>query len=378
LNLPLQQKIHFNNLDGLRFIAFFFVFLQHAVFSALKSVPVENKLIKGIENNIFNNGSLGVSFFFVLSGFLITYLLLVEKDKYGIDLKKFYLRRILRIWPLYFLVMLIVIILIPAIQLYFGLDNINKGLNPWPYFLFLSNFQLINNELTGINFASIRDVSWTISVEEQFYLIWPLLLFFFSKRALPVVCLCTIFFSIIFKMYCFSNDLNHAYLSFHTLSVMSDFAFGGLLAWSVLFTDIIKAMENISKKAIISIYVISAIYILLKGVVINFYDYRLIQPLFFCFIIAEQNFAKNSFYKIGNNKMMTDLGQISFGLYLFHALTYFFLDYLFRYMNIYSETFIPLFSMGILSFLLTIILARLSYIYFEQPFLRIKKNLAVV
>src|SRR4051812_44537291 len=101
------QKKYFENLDGLRFILAMVVFSSHSMlgdaFSKLSSFDFLNRFIL-----TFSKGSLGVSCFFVLSGFLITYLMIEEKERQlNFNLKNFYIRRALRIWPLYYGVLLI-------------------------------------------------------------------------------------------------------------------------------------------------------------------------------------------------------------------------------------------------------------------------------
>ena len=94
-----SNKVFFPNLEGLRFFAFFVVFINHAFASLGYYNP--SKTFVFVRTHFLLNGNLGVSFFFVLSGFLITYLLLKEKELTGkINIKNFYLRRVLRIWPL--------------------------------------------------------------------------------------------------------------------------------------------------------------------------------------------------------------------------------------------------------------------------------------
>ena len=128
-------------------------------------------------------GRVGMVLFFVLSGFLITYLLLVEReDRHRIDIPRFYLRRILRIWPLYFLIVGICQFLIPVKGL-FGLDSIysvtapNFRLASLYYLLFLPNLAFLTvwpvNPLLGY--------TWSIGVEEQFYLLWPVLLLLLAR-----------------------------------------------------------------------------------------------------------------------------------------------------------------------------------------------------
>ena len=119
-----RAKIHFPNLDALRFFAFLSVFISHiAVF--LSFTPVWFQPIKKL---FLIHGDLGVNFFFVLSGFLISYLLFTERTESGeVSLKGFYKRRILRIWPLYFIVLIIGIFIIgnTIVLPYFSIPNIN-------------------------------------------------------------------------------------------------------------------------------------------------------------------------------------------------------------------------------------------------------------
>ncbi|SLN46789.1 O-acetyltransferase OatA [Roseovarius litorisediminis] len=154
---------HFTNLDGLRFVCIAMVIWHHAQPVKLDSLPA------------LKRGFLGVDFFFVLSGYLITTLLLREAARDGsFSLKNFYIRRILRIVPVYFFV-------VAVVSTYFILI---KGqaqmadLVPY-YFLFLSNFLTDHIPMLGI--------TWSLSVEEQYYLVWPLLLLVIPPRMiLPI------------------------------------------------------------------------------------------------------------------------------------------------------------------------------------------------
>ena len=153
----------FSSLDGLRFICIFAVLWHHA-----PTVPF------GPDTTlILQRGFLGVDFFFVLSGFLITTLLLREEERKGrFSLADFYWRRILRIVPVYFFV-------VSAVAAYYVLF---KGqaryaeLVPY-YYLFLSNF--LTNDIPTLA------PTWSLAVEEQYYLIWPLLLLVLPRRMIP-------------------------------------------------------------------------------------------------------------------------------------------------------------------------------------------------
>jgi len=152
---------HFGSLDGLRFICITAVIWHHTPFR-------ENTLQHSI---LFQRGHVGVDFFFVLSGFLITTLLLREEAvKGGFSLRSFYWRRLLRIVPLYFFVVSL------AAFYAIGVKGYTEQIEILPYYyLFLSNFLTTED----IGFLS---PTWSLSVEEQYYLIWPALLLFLPRR----------------------------------------------------------------------------------------------------------------------------------------------------------------------------------------------------
>ena len=144
----------FGSLNGLRFLCIGMVLWHHSpVYAAMEQAP-----------KLLTRGYLGVDFFFVLSGYLITTLLLREEARNGsFSLKDFYIRRMLRIIPVYYLV-------VTAMSVYWvwvkGMEEV-APLVPY-YYLFLSNF------LVGD--VPLLTVTWSLSVEEQYYLMWPLLL----------------------------------------------------------------------------------------------------------------------------------------------------------------------------------------------------------
>nr|MBA3972370.1 acyltransferase [Bacteroidota bacterium] len=167
-----KVKVYFPGLNALRFFAAFLVFASHV--ELLKSR-------NGFENYYYTQtflelGGSAVTFFFVLSGFLITYLLFIEKDISGkISLSQFYLRRILRIWPLYYTVVLAGFFLIPHIPY---LQNSISGDLYTNFYPKLLLFMLLVPNISYILFPHTPYISpaWSIGVEEQFYLAWPWLL----------------------------------------------------------------------------------------------------------------------------------------------------------------------------------------------------------
>ncbi|MFP3595984.1 acyltransferase family protein [Chryseobacterium sp. SIMBA_029] len=194
--MDIKKHIFFGGLNELRAIAAFAVILHHIeLFKSRDKLP---SLLGSKYTSYFieHLGKNGVHLFFVLSGFLITYLLLSEKQKSGrINLRKFYLRRIFRIWPLYYIIVLISFILIPFLANSFTLfadsssyynivvSQSDYGLRTiLLYVFFLPNFALHEGKI--IVGAS---QSWSVGVEEQFYIIWPLIVSFFNKKVTSVI-----------------------------------------------------------------------------------------------------------------------------------------------------------------------------------------------
>ncbi len=159
------NTIHLKGLNGIRAIAALSVIIAH-ITGELQNFGLDDSIF-GLDSNGVRASilmaSYGVTMFFALSGFLITYLLLIEKKKKdSIDIKKFYIRRILRIWPLYYFYIIIVLV----VYLIFGIDY-NEEMMPF-YILLAANIPLIiQSSLPFIGHL------WSIGVEEQFYLFWP-------------------------------------------------------------------------------------------------------------------------------------------------------------------------------------------------------------
>jgi len=167
------ERIYFPELDGLRFIAFMMVYLFHQGIPR----PLLKRLIGTTASHAFTqNGGYGVQLFFILSGYLITALLLREEARYGrIALRAFWARRILRIWPLYYLIILLGFGLLPALGGDLGTPVYRQLLQIHlvPFLGFLGNWSMA---LVGPVPYDWLSVLWSVCVEEQFYLIVPLLI----------------------------------------------------------------------------------------------------------------------------------------------------------------------------------------------------------
>lgn len=156
-------KGYIPSLDGFRAISILLVIFGHLIINQLLPAPLYS-ILKEV-----SFGELGVRIFFVISGFLITYLLLKERSKNGgVNLKAFYIRRLLRIFPVFYFYLGIVAIL-----------NFSLGFQV-PSLYFLSAALYIQN-FSPWGSSWLIGHSWSLAVEEQFYLLWPAI-FFVSKN----------------------------------------------------------------------------------------------------------------------------------------------------------------------------------------------------
>lgn len=372
------KKVYFENLDFLRFIACFAVFLGHSAphgIADLLPYYVYDKFI-----HLITNGGLAVSFFFVLSGFLITFLILKEKEKTNtIYIKRFYMRRLLRIWPLYLSVVLFGFCIYPYAKSLLGISSIIPN-NPLLYYTFLANFDSIKLSHLGlltISSPEMLAVTWSVAIEEQFYLVWPLLFLFFPKRQYVHVLLATILFATTFR---YLHREDSATLYFHTISVSSDLAIGGLVAHFTLFsTKFIEFFESIRTKYIAITYIFGVMILanqsylipVFKGYII---DFRIISAVFFAFIIAEQNLSKHSIIKYGRFRIISKLGKYTYSFYLLHPVGIQITVILFRILKIITPNLAQEFLYTLLSLIFSLLLSFASFNYLERPFLLLKRR----
>ncbi|MDB5227535.1 MAG: acyltransferase 3 [Bacteroidota bacterium] len=367
---------YFKNLNGLRFIAAFLVIIHHIEqFKHLFQYPgyVYHSQIDSL-------GDIGVIIFFVLSGFLITYILLKEKDiKKDIGLLSFYMKRILRIWPLYFLVIILGLFVfnrIPFFSQHPIYSDFSRGYSTkiLLFFLILPNIVIQTYGITPLIAQS-----WSIGVEEQFYLFWPLLMKTFS-RSLYVIILVW-FFSIsatLLSWYLPSHHLIHSpvvlkYCDFIKLYLynfkINCMAIGGIGAHILFYNN--RTLLNIiyHKMTQITAY-IAAIVILAIGVPTTTVNEQIISLVSIVIIL---NLSSNTHSLLSlENKILNYLGKISYGVYMFHPLCIFItLRVLFRSNLLHNNVFDNVFIYTI-SILLTILLSAASYRFYESKFLKLK------
>ncbi|MFD0962612.1 acyltransferase family protein [Pseudofulvibacter geojedonensis] len=352
-----DKPIYFKGLNGIRAIASLLVVIWHTD----RFVSLFGVIPKGFYNT--GMASRAVDIFFVLSGFLITYLLFAEKEKTGtINFKKFYLRRVYRIWPIYYIITFLTLIL-----MHFEIiPKVNYALESTVLYIFmLANVAYaLKIAITSIN------PLWSIGVEEQFYLIWPHIIkrasnylkvfiwFYLAVLIVKIVC---------FKLFSVKMPSLVSFFYHWRLNIMALGAMGAYLVFN--------------KKKILSLVYRKEIQLLAWGILlysclvkpIHFYTIidSEINSIFYLIIIL--NVATNSKTLISlENKVFNFIGQISYGIYIYHLTVIYVLVYLFKGVGI------NYFLVHILTLLITIVVAKLSYRYIEIPFLKIKKKFAVV
>ncbi len=356
---------YYKQMDGLRFISVFGVLFQHFIHEKV--------------SHYFLSGNAGVDLFFIISGFLITENLLFLKSTHtiGKGLKVFYMRRVLRIFPLYYLYWGILIL--------FFYSRVSGAIS-WGL-------------LYGINFYSIlHPVNklyghlWSLAVEEQFYILWPLIIFLVPRKyflsAVSVLMCC----SLGFMLYHF-NSSSAIYNQVHIFGCAISLLTGALIAGMKKASPqaLATALKNIRFAVLPALAII-----LLISTCTNLYilkpNYGIVIRLCMCIVgfflvgkVATTPFV-GRFGKFLQNKFVMSIGIISYGIYVWHYLVFVLSEWtVYRF----TEKILAsgLFNNSLLHYIryntsfvvfpvlvaMAIGIALASYYLFEQRFLRLKR-----
>lgn len=361
-------KVHFKGLDSLRFLAALFVVIDH--------IPM-NQGSAGIPNPhwgaLFFRGAPAVAFFFTLSGFLITYLLLAERRRTGaIGVGRFYLRRACRIWPLYFAIVLIGLAfyngLLPRLGIRYPVEY-DLGLAALLYTLFLPN---VMNGLYRV--GGILNPLWSIGVEEQFYLAWAPALKRFH-RVLPLLALGLLSLSL--AIFC----LNHGrifgagpaqtvvgQLRFHFMAA------GALSAWALQHRRerFLALPFFASRAAQFLLLALLVEYYLIGLLPWGWFGEEIVQLVLYAWLIVTVAANPRNVVRLAN-PVFEYLGTISYGIYMWHMVAVYGTSALFRAMP-WWRAHLVLYCVAYYATALgaTILIAHLSFRWLEQPFLRLK------
>jgi peptidoglycan/LPS O-acetylase OafA/YrhL len=359
------RRFYRPELDGLRFYAFLGVFVYHTLPQRAAFYRGLNLPLPTLWAAVAKAGASGVDLFFALSAFLITSLLLRERRQTGgISLRLFYIRRSLRIWPLYFAVLAVAVVLAHTVR--------GQSL-PWyylvGYLLFVGNWMVaVFGHLT-----SVCGPLWSVSIEEQFYLVWPVLMKVLGRRGMIVAAVVTFLLATLSQTGMALAGLGGGYLYYDSISRSGSLAMGILLA---LFADrlpgLTRGLRGLLLAAGLAGWIASSAWLTDQPgpVDMRAVPGRLLASLGAVAILYACLGSRSRLLRSG---WMVRMGKISYGLYMLH------LTGILIMLNLLHPVWgWQLLAAQALGFVMTVILAMASYRWIESPFLRRKDKFATV
>lgn len=350
-------------LDVLRFWAFALVFFQHGVrllqfrYALFDSPPLVRSVVAAFEKS----GGLGVDLFLLLSSYLITELLLRELRLLGaLDLRSFWIRRVLRIWPLYYFFLLFAMFGVPLV-----LDQDFPLIHQIGFLTFTGNWTVAFSPQV----RSVASILWSVSIEEQFYLTWPLVVYFFPRR-LKAIAWGMLAVAVAARLWLVYSGAEYFAIWCNTFARLDPIAAGALIA---LYLDGRSPEWSRARR-----WGGIAMGTALLGLIGAFLDFTgtkalLSYPLatLACAILLLSVLRPGT---KPSNRVLVKLGRISYGLYVYHALGV-----------TVVKTFWPaapvlpvVLLQFTLAFVVTTLAALFSYRYLESPFLRLKDRFTYV
>ena len=367
----MKQETYFSQLDGIRFIAVGLVLIDHWM----------------AESNVLPLGTLGVTMFFVLSGFLITRILIQSKltdDKIGrshwFSVKQFIIRRSIRIFPIYFLTIFVLYVMdVPPVR-----ETILWCLT------YTTNLYIATKQ----HWMGTIDHLWSLAVEEQYYLIFPYLILFLPAKTYKTTLVFMIILSVLLRIFLFFNGSPWMVQYVLMPTCLDSFGIGGLLAYIFTFQKefFLKGITApsyflMSLLMLLGFLFFSRQYQLSSNQVHHFGNLvieRLVSSIFCFFLIARAVKGYEGVMKwFLENSLISYFGKISYGLYLYHNFVYNFfhtpktslvlrgLDRIQRFIPMLTHTVIfeLLYFFGI-----TVLVATFSWYAIEKPINGLKKH----
>lgn len=357
-------RVHYPALDVLRGLAICFVVFYHN-FGFL---------------TFFKFGWMGVDLFFVLSGYLITDLLMQSREN-RYFFRNFYIRRALRIFPLYYLVLIAFFTLSPTLfsqkgpGTTFSYYNDNKTWF-WSYF---QNWLMVFKGAPPVPFLAHF---WSLAVEEQFYIFWPLIIFFVRPISrLRKLIIGLILFSVVLRILTWAlypNDVEVFYCN--TLTRMDSLLMGSLLAVHLKEgRSIPSSLIKLSTAAFILLISCSLIIfgnVRQDNLIFPTIGYSVSALFFTCMLYLILKNEKNLTGWIKHLHPLSFIGKISYGIYVYHIPIYLVLSAtISELLASHNTSFISSAAIiSMLSLVLTIAASTISFYYIEKPILNLKKH----
>ncbi len=363
-NRVMQQpgRQYFPALDGLRGLAILMIVIYHNF---------------GFIEKYFFFGWVAVDLFFVLSGFLITDILLKELGTKNY-LRNFYGRRLLRIFPLYYLCLILFLIVLPRLNTPLNLQYYTDN-QVWIW-TYLQNWLYVFKDPPGTN--SLNHL-WSVAVEEQFYLVWPLVILLIKKPKYLLICIAILLAAVFcLRLWAWTNHITGlAYYNLYTFTRIDGICIGCMVALMLRidagflkkYTALIVlsfAALNFAFFFVNRYYQFSFPYLALAG----YTTFAVILGLLVNQAVTSETKLINFFLNI---RFLKFFGRISYGFYMFHWPVYLLLSpYLSSWLGGFTTGWITQFLVSLIGTLAAILLALLSFNFFEKYFLRLKHKFA--
>lgn len=355
-----SSRTYFSTLDGVRGFASLLVITHHNFHYI----------------NILNYNQFGTDLFFVLSGFLITTVLLnTNKTRHAIS--NFYIRRVLRVFPLYYLSLLIFLLLLPGIQnipikMEYYVEN-----QTWLW-LFLQNWLYIFKDPNP--FSALNHL-WSMVIEEQFYLFWPLIILIFpkSKNLLAFVSALYVLFIVFRMLIWFAQIDGLAYYNLFSFTKVDGIFVGCMVAIlhkrqsniindHCLFIMATLILINLSFIIINSSFELGLPYFAFIGYI----TFSILFGLLINFLIIKKSSILHTIFEL---RLLKSIGKISYGTYIFHWPLYLLISPIFQsfFINFFSASISTL-IISIIATIIAYLIGFLTYNFFEIRFLKLGKR----
>jgi peptidoglycan/LPS O-acetylase OafA/YrhL len=361
-----ESSQHYPALDGLRGIAILAVFCYHFGGGRTSS----NWLID-IWSSLADTGWMGVDLFFVLSGFLITGIL-YDTAHLPNRVRNFYARRSLRIFPIYYGILLLFLALTPVLGLHWKPGHLL-------YFFYLSNMMpIFAPGLASPGHWMMVGHLWSLAVEEQFYLVWPFIVWHVrDRRTLLRVSLSIMAAALILRLVLVSRGVSYGYI-FPILPTRIDtLVCGGIAALLVRGSSprCLPLRGVLLASGFASLALLFGMRFTTHGnQLLDTFGYTIIAICFACLVFSAQQ-GRGLIARIGRFHFLQFFGRYSYGLYLYHGLLFVFLVQLVRpVQRLLHSDLMGGVVVVVASLAITLGAAMLSYHYFEAPLLKLKKR----
>lgn len=358
--MHLSEKSHtpasayFSALDGFRGLAAIFVLCFHSMFPVFRTLWI------------------GVPMFFVLSGFLITRILIQQKDSKNF-LKIFYIKRSLRIFPIYYLALLISVV--------WGL-LVHADLSKLPVFLvYLQNFTISNNVLPDYC-NGLMNHTWSLSAEEIFYIFWPVLILVMPTQNIKALCFSIGIACLMYKCILLTFFYNGLTSQLLQLSLVGNV--DGLMAGSLL--GFLSLKKELLTKTIFPLKIFLFVLFLFVAVLsfnyLDLWDLRqlaifkatlsvlTVSVSFFLIWFISIEKSESFIHTFFRTRFMQFTGKISYGIYLYHALVYGVTASCVYHFQLQVDVVV----IFLFEVLITYLFATLSWYWIENPILRLKNK----